>query len=339
MPTPEPGRVERYLRSFRQRVLAGETEQVAEMAERWYAVEQRLEAAYLALAREVDALRAAGQPVNAKKLTELARYRSLIGQAQAETSQYQAWAANLIAARQRELARMGIDDAAELIRSSYLEVGSTVARFDFLPIEAVETMIGYAGNGSPLYDLLIQSYPQTVQDLTSTLVQAVAKGDNPRKTARKMANAMGGNLERSLTVARTEQLRTYRTTATEQMKASGVVEGWYWRSAKQTRTCAACLAMDDGVTIHDLDEDLTDHPRGRCFKQPAIKGLEPVQMQSGTAYFQELPEDTQRRMLGKDKYEAWQNGQFAFADLAKRRKSAEWGTHVSVASLKELVPA
>jgi len=331
-----PGKVERVLREFRRLVMAGETEQMTVMAKRWYGVEKRMEASYLALAQEVAEMKALGKPVTAAKLHRMERYRSLLGQSMAETRKYQKWSAEMIAARQKELGALGIKNAQELIRASYLESGSVVANFDLLAVEAIDTMIGYVGNGSPLYDLLFKSYPETVDKLTETLIGAVARGQNPRKTAIEMANAMSGNLQRSLTVARTEQLRTFRSASTQQMKKSGVVQGWLWRSAKQTRTCMACLAMDDGVTVHDLDEELNDHPNGRCFKQPAIIGLKPVQTQSGTDYFAALPEKKQRKMMGADKFEAWKEGEYQFADLAQKRRSAEWGTHVSVASIKEL---
>jgi len=150
-----------------------------------------------------------------------------------------------------------------------------------------------------------------------------------------MLNDMAANLNRALTIARTEQLRAYRTAATEQMKASGVVEGWIWRSALQDRTCLACLAMDGQQ--FSLDEELTDHPNGRCFKQPIIKGLTPIAAKSGAEWFSQQSEETQRAMMGPKRYEAWKAGAFEFIELARRSESDVWGPSVRVAGIEEIL--
>jgi len=324
------------LREYRERILAQEADQMARMAERWYGVEKRLWGSYLSLAQEVEEKVKLGQPVTASKLYQMERYKSLLGQSMVETQKYQKWSAGLIEQRQKDLARMGVNHAQEMIEASYLDAGSVIGAFTRLPVEAVEMMMGYASNGMPLYDLLFKSYPDTVDKLTDILIEATAKGINPRKSARMMADEMARNLQRSLVVARTEQIRAYRRASTEQMKESGVVEGWYWRCAKQSRTCAACMAMDDG-SVHDLDEDLNDHPNGRCFKQPAIIGLDPPATQHGKEYFESLNEATQREIMGDKMFDAWKEGKFDFGDLARKVESDEWGTHVVRASLKELV--
>jgi len=329
-------RIEDLLAAYRKRILLEEGKQMARMAERWYAIERRLWGSYLSLAKELEEAQALGQTVSAARLYQMERYRALLGQSMMETQKYQKWSAGLIERRQAELAEMGVKNAQELIAASYKEAGSVAGMFNKLPVRAIEMMAGYASNGTPLYDLLIESYPDVIEQLTEALIDATVMGINPQKTARLMADKMAGNLQRALTVARTEQLRAYRRASTEQYKESGVVEGWYWRCAKQTRTCMACLAMDDGVTVHDLDEDLNDHPNGRCFKQPAIIGLKPGKMQSGKDFFESLDEEKQRKMMGDEAFEAWKEGQFGFEEMAARKTSEEWGTHVVRASLKEI---
>lgn len=331
---PRPGRVQAVLEEYRALVLAQDAETMEELARRWLQVERRLEAQFRALTLEIAELRQNQEPVSLSKLFQMERYRDLLAQALAETRAYARWAEGMIAERQRVMAGMGIESTQALIRESYLEAGKAVARYNLLPVEAVEAMIGFAGNGSPLYDLFMESYPDSIDALNQALITATARGENPRRTAQMMAEAMRGNLQRALVVSRTEQLRAFREAATLQMKESGVVEGWIWRSAKQERTCLACLAMDG--TVHELDEELDDHPNGRCFKQPIIKGLKPVEVQSSRAWFEDQVEEVQRAMMGAERFEAWQAGQFEFGDLAQRRENDEWGSHVRVATLDEL---
>jgi len=331
---PQPGRVQVLMEEFRRQMMLGDVAQQLMMAQRWLQVEAALEGVIAILAQEAADLAAAGKPVSRSALYELKRYRNLLGQAKSETQKYQRWTAGNITERQGNLARMGMVHARNMIRASYLEAGKAVAKFDLLPVEAVETMIGYASNGTPLYDLLIKSYPDSIDGLTDALIEATAKGINPRLTAKLMEKEMAGNLQRALTVARTEQLRAYRKASTEQMKASGVVEGWIWRSAMQTTTCLGCIAMDG--TEHDLDEELDDHPNGRCFKQPKIIGLAPVETRSSEDWFRSQPEERQAEMMGDRLFEAWKEGQVGFADLATRVDSEEWGSHVHMASLEEI---
>jgi len=331
----EPGRVQRLIEQYRQRVEAEDAAQMQELARRWLQVERQLEAAIELLAREAADLRAQGKPVSRLTLYQMERYRDLLGQARAETLKYQRWAAQEITSRQWAMAQRGVTESQALIRETYLEAGAAVARFNLLPVEAIQAMIGYAGNRTPLLDMLSASYPESVERLTEILIDSTARGINPRQTARSMAEAMSGNLQRALTISRTEQLRAYRTAATQQMRESGVVDGWIWRCALQERTCLACLAMDG--TEHSLDEELDDHPNGRCYRQPMVRGLARLDMTSGMAWFETQSAEMQRGMMGDRLYEAYAQGQITFSDLAETRHSEEWGTTVGVRSLEAIL--
>lgn len=327
-------RVQAALDDYRAAILTQEAGQMRDMAKRWLTVERSLEAAITALAQEALEMQARGERLSRSKLYEMERYRSLLGQAYAETQKYQKWAQDLIEKRQGEMAKLGVESSRATIRASYLDAGATVAKFNLLPTEAIEAMAAVTAQGTPLGRLLQDAYTESVQRLTDTLINSTAKGINPRKTARMMADAMAGNLDRALKIARTEQLRVFRAAATEQMRASGVVSGWIWRSAMQPRTCLSCLAMDG--TLHDLDEELNDHPEGRCFRQPIIEGLEPIQVTSGAEWFATQDEEIQQAMMGDAKYEAWKEGRFDFGDLARVSTSETWGAEVRVATLEEL---
>jgi hypothetical protein len=331
---PATSQVQRALEEYRAAVRAQEAGQMRDMAQRWLTVERSLEAAMQALAQQAAELQANGQRLSRNQLYEMERYRGLIGQAYAETSKYQRWAQDLIEQRKVEMAQMGAESSREMIRASYLDAGTVVSTFDVLPAEAVEAMAALTSPGAPLQRLLQDAYSESVQRLTDTLLASTAKGINPRKTARMMADAMAGNLDRALRIARTEQLRAFRSAATEQMKASGVVTGWIWRSAMQSTTCLSCLAMDG--TVHDLDEELNDHPEGRCFRQPIVEGLEPLQATSGADWFATLDPEQQETMMGTAKYEAWKEGRFDFSNLARVTVSEEWGAEVRVATHEEL---
>jgi len=329
-------RVQQAIDDYRRALLANEAGRMSDMAARWLQVERSLEASIQALTQEAAALRASGQGLSRSDLYRLERYQALLAQAYAESRKFVAFMDEALADARQNAAKMGVESSQALIRESYLEAGRVVARFDLLPVEAIEAIAGATMPGSPLYDVLMNAYSSGVQTATENLLRAVAKGTNPRQTAQEMANDLAAPLNKALLIARTEQNRAFRTAATEQMKASGVVDGWIWRCALQERTCLSCLAMDGSE--HDLDEDLNDHPSGRCFKQPKIKGLEPLQVQTGAAWFDTLDQDTQARMMGPQRFEAWSSGQFSFKDMAKTETTDDWGTEVRLATLEELIP-
>jgi hypothetical protein len=326
--------LEQAIQAFRQRVLASEADQMREMARRWLEVEYALQAQVTLLAEKTAAMRAAGETVSAAKIYRLEHYQRLLAQAKAQVQMYSHWAADLITRQQSRMTQLGIEGAVAAIRAAYLDAGQIGAYFDLLPVEAIETMVGLAGDGTPLYKLLIQDYAETIQEITQILVDSTALGRNPRDTARLMLEAFGGNLDRSLTTARTEQLRAYRQASRQQMAASGVVEGYIRRCALNPRTCMACIVLDG--TEYPTDKLMDVHPNDRCFMQPKIKGLEPVQVESGQAWFLRQAPETQRDMMGPKYYDAWRSGDFQLSQLASTHVDDTWGPTVQVTPLSEL---
>lgn len=330
-----PSEIERTIEEYRQRVLLQEADQMRVMARRWLEVESSLEATVGLLASEVSEMTAAGEAISMWKVARLERYRRLLAQARSETNRYMEWAADEIGRRQERLIALGIDSAQAAIRASYLDAGRGIgAYFDVLPVEAVQIAIGYASDGTPLNRLLRRDYAKSVAELTRALIEGVTMGRNPRETARAMLEAMSGNLQRALLIARDQQIRTFREASRQQFAASGVVDGYIRRCALNPRTCIACIALDG--TEYPTDELMEVHPEDRCFMQPKIAGLEPVVTQSGAEWFAAQSAETQREMLGAGKYDLWKSGEFGLGDFTSRRVDPVWGPSVRVAALGEL---
>jgi SPP1 gp7 family putative phage head morphogenesis protein len=329
---PEP-RVVQVMREFKILLLARERAQMEEMARRWREVEDALEAQISDLAREFAEMREAGEPITQAQLYRLQRYRTLLGQLQREMRRYTQETTRLIADRQREWGRLGIRHAAAAIKTSYpTDVG---AFFDRIPVEAVEAMVGLAGDGSPLRSLLEQSYPSVADAMTDALIRSTALGRNPRVTAREMRRRMAVGLSDALRVARTEQIRVYRHAGRQQYIASGVVEGYYRLSAHDSRVCAACLAAEG--EFYRLDQVLRDHPHGRCGQVPKVRGVPAPRWTQGLSWFRQQSEEVQRSILRPGRYAAWRDGQFDFADLVSVRRDSTWGDSVHPTPLSQLV--
>jgi len=132
----------------------------------------------------------------------------------------------------------------------------------------------------------------------------------------------------------TTALRSYRVN-------DDVVKGWIWNAACDERTCAACWAMHG--TTHSLEEELQDHPNGRCARSPWVKtwaemgfaGMdEKPPMASGEERFARLTPEQQDRILGKAGGAAYRGGAAKLSDFATTKTSTVWGTHVQRKSLK-----
>jgi hypothetical protein len=346
-------RIDQVLADFRARVMDRDATTQRMLTERWLAVEARLDAQATALALEIDTLRNAGQTITPGKLARLDRYQALLAQAQVEVEQYERWANGQIAENQRVYAEMGRGYFEAAMQAALTNPEGIAVNFNRLPVGATNAMIGFAGNGAPLLDLLIKDYPKTAAGLTQALVNGTAQGWNPRKTAREMMRAMGGNLDRALVIARTEQLRSYRAAAQVGLESNAdILDGWVWSSALTANTCPVCWALHG--SIHPVTEVLQDHVCGRCTARPLTKpwkeigkvigvdlsGIEETRTAviTGDQALSRRGEDFQRELLGPGRYELWKSG-VKLADMVMWKDDPEWGKSPALRPLKEFADA
>jgi hypothetical protein len=325
-------RVVTVLRDFRQAVDAKESMVTAEMATRWLQVERQLEVDIALLAREVAERQAAGEVVTQQMLWRMERYHRLQVQMEREILLYNSsYAIPTIEGAQRAFGQLGLDAASSAISASYPGVG---IYFDRIHTDAVETMVGYLGNGAPLNTLLRNDYPEAFDGMTKALINGVTRGYGPDFVARSMIEGTGMGFDRALLITRTEINRTYRSAALMQYRASGVVSG-FKRLVKKETACLACLALD-GETM-ELEAELDDHPRGKCIAVPIVNGTREPTWETGEDWFMQQSDELQAKMLGPERYAAWQSGSFKFKDLARFAHSDEWGDSPRVATIAELL--
>lgn len=325
-------RMDDVLREYRARLASRDAGLQLEYARRWRRIEQALDAQYISLA--IDAADAG--TATASQVWALERYQRLIEQARDEVNRFASSTAAQIEAERALAAQDGLDMGVDAIRAQMLRAGVD-ASFTLLPLEAIQSMIGMTGAGAPLTQLLTASYPQTVELLTQALINALALGYNPRKTARMMADAMTGNLQRALLISRTEQMRAFRVAQVQQFSGSGVVKGYRRRAALSGRTCLACL-MEDGRIYSTLDQ-YSDHPAGRCSAEPILLNYDLTPAVNGRQYFESLSPERQRDIMGKGHFAAWKDGAFSLDEVSRMHNHPTWGESPQVVPLKELTNA
>ena len=282
-----------------------------------------------ALAMEMTLRYAQGRPLTTSMLMNDVRYRELMIQLQDELATYTRYADRTITDNQRDMASAGVTQSQAAIAAQV----STA--FNRLPVSAVEHMAGLTGAGTPLDSLLRQSWPLSAQGMTQALVDGVALGYNPKKTARLMAEGATGSLNRMMVISRTETLRVYKESSFASYKQSGIVTGYRRLCAHDRRTCAACI-MSEGQ-FYPLDEEMPEHPQGRCVPIPVVAGAEPINWLKGEDWFREQDSEVQESILGKGHFENWRMGRFELNDLIRVTPHATWGPSLGVTPLKELV--
>ena len=330
---PEP-RVVTILREYRQVLDAKELLLMDVMAKHWLIIEQRLEADTFALAAEFARRAEAGEVITQQMVWRAERYKIFKAQMDDQIKRFNRdYAAAAIADAQHGNALLGLSAAQDAIKASYFGIDATGPMFNRLNIGAVEAMIGFAGDGSPLRILLAKDYPEAVDGLLDALINGLARGLGPGQIARDMADGMGMGLDRALLIARTEAARAYRTASTQQYRDSGVVTG-FMRLVKKETACTACLFLD--AERFELEDELYDHPRGKCDVICVIEGVQPPTWQKGQDWFNEQSPDAQQRILGPERYQLWKDGQIKLSDLARKTHNDVWGDSPHVATLTEL---
>lgn len=328
---------------FRQAILARErqaaTRLVSYYGETWRGLQQDIDK----LEAQIEQMREAGEEVSEATIGRLGRMQTIQKQAATEALKFSQYASGAITEAQSEAIAAGERDAYALLQASFPAGVDIDISFVRMPAGAVESLAGYLADGSPLANLLRERVGSAAKQFGEMMVRGLASGWNPRKLARELRRSYGMGLTDALRIARSEQMRAYRTSSINGYRQnSDIVTGWMRLAAHNDRTCMACVMLDG--TVYTLEEEMEDHPNGRCTLVPITKTYEELGIdapepdfsrETGEEWFLKQDEATQREMMGA-LYGAWQDGQFELADIPKRTESAVWGGSWTPATLGEL---
>lgn len=295
--------VVQILRTFRAQMDALDDSLMTELGVKWLRVEEHLQSEMDALAEEMARRRAEGEEITEQMVWKSERYQQLQWQMKAESAQFNQDAARTIEEYQRRGATLGIDAANAAIEAG--GTGPLSAAWNRINVQAVEAMMGLAGDGSPLYLLLAKEYGSAVDGLLQALITGLGSGQSVKQIASAMVEGFGMGLDRAILIARTETQRAYRMGSTEQYRESGVVTG-FMRLVKKDGACLGCLLLDGEV--FDTADELDDHPNGRCTAIPIVRGVDPPTWEKGPDWLKNQSEAKQREIMGDARYELWKSG-------------------------------
>jgi HK97 family phage portal protein len=338
--------LEEALQSFRSRMLKQETAAVRDVTNAYLAAEKRILGKLEALEARINAAREEGQEITPDWIERQRRYFELLEQIENEFTQLGATGERRLAAAQSQMLSFAQVDARELaFRAAGTAPPGISVNWNRLPSAALENLVGFASDGSPLRDLFDAIGPAASQSVREVLAAGIAAGENPRVIARGVKAALGVPRARAENIARTEVLRAYRETARQSYQANrDIVNGWIWHAALSEETCPACWAMHG--TKHSIDEKLDDHPQGRCVAVPVTKSWAEItgddsipdtrpQVVPGPELFAQMPADEQRRIVGPEAYRLMQQGQIRLTDMVHQTSDQRWGTMRRASTLQE----
>ncbi len=341
--------LQQTLATFRQQLAARETAALRTLADAHARAMQAIQPRIDLLMRQIAEKQAAGETIPLSWLYEEKRLQAIKTLITQGIDSYGQLAQMLTTQLQQSGVTLGSQAAQALLDAS---VPNGVSWVFGLPSQsAMQSMIGATQAGSPLADLFNGFGAEAAQQASDALVAGITLGDNPKTIARSLQDALNVSQWRAQTIARTELNRAYRSASMENYRANAdVVSQWRWTASLSSRTCAACLGEDGN--LYDLDEELQDHPCGRCFAVPVTKSWSDIlgdsfdastmddssvtdDMQSGADWFAEQDAGAQQEVLGKAKYQAYADGQFQLSDVVGRSQDATWGDSIYERSLKD----
>ena len=273
------------------------------------------------------------ETITAASVRKLDSYKSLIISIEKELTKFQGYAGTVMQQAASDAIKAGVTNARLLTLAGNPAVA---ASFKNLNPKAIENLISYFGEGSPLMARLDKLAGENALKVANTIIDNVALGNNPKTIAGLIRSSLGGGLTDALRMTRTLQIYSYRESARASYMANAdIVSGWVWYAALDDKTCEACY-IEHG-TFHKNDETLNGHYNCRCTPLPVTIGSQNPVSESGIDKFKNMSEAEQRALVGNSKYDLISSGKIQFEDLLTTRNSDVYGDMVAVAPIKDLI--
>lgn len=214
-----------------------------------------------------------------------------------------------------------------------------------LPEEQLQAFVGFAGDGSPLFDLFNEIPQVTADAMEMALVSGISLGEGPRTVARRVMRAADIGRSRAETIARTEMIRSAREAQRTLYQQNPAVTGYTRQAAQDARVCPACLALSG--TEHLTSEIMPSHPNCRCVMVPttmswaeitgdsSIEDTRVTGADSETLIAGLAPRDLMT-ILGPGRYALYLEGT-PLSEMVEVIQNQDWGPTTRVRPLRDLI--
>lgn len=321
------------LKKHRKRIIDREELAFRELLAAYEDVRRELRRQVVILQKKIKDAQAAGEVINTGWYARERRLEILIEQVKTQIDRFGGTVARIASREQSAAMLLAVDQAREAIDliAGPGQIGS------LMNPRTVENAVGMMGNGSPIVTYYqTKLAPAVVDAIRSEIVKAAATGTDFRTIARRLEAAGDITRQRALATARTEVNRVRRET-TRQFFAENkdVIIGWEWVSAKSSRTCPACLALDG--TIYDTDQMFPQHVNCRCTMIAVIDGITRPKRTLGSDWFAAQSDDVKEEILGKDAFASYGRGEVELKDFVGWKNSKEFGRSIYTKPLSSVL--
>ena len=310
--------------SFRDDLLAGDKKASNTLLWNYTTAYKALQPKITAVLVEIEKLEEAGQQPTPEMTFRLQRYLQLEEEINAQRDRLQDVIYGSVEESVTKAVPKGAKAASAMLKQIAQDGGIQIS-FATLDQRTVEAITANLLENSPLTALLQKITAEGAKHLQDTLIEGVTLGYNARKIASRMREAMGGNLNRALTIARTETLRAYREGTHQTYQTNQhLITGWYWTASLSRRTCGACIALHG--QFFPASERQYSHVRCRCTSVPAVKGAPPPFDETGEQWFAQQPDDVQASIIrNRSTMDALRSGELRLRDVVGKQESPTWG--------------
>lgn len=331
MPWPRQRTLAEVVAEYRRQALAREAKVAKRLSGLYRKLERKFKNDLERVIRKIETAHMLGLPIEQSWLAHAESISELLARLRSYIDEFSAASGQIVVGGTQSAAIDGASHAAGLAKAAGVRSG-----FRRLNENQLIDLFGAMEPGSPLYDLFRDLGPRAVAKARTIFGEAAVQGQNPRVVARRLSSSIQNLTEtRALLIARTETNRSYRGATLRSYRAnSDVVTGWRWMSARNSRTCPVCLAMDG--TVHQLSEDFASHPSCRCAAVPITEYSDPPG-ETGEEWFAKQPEELQRKVLGPSKLDLYKTGRMKLSDLVEKTNHPRWGPGLTEASLTTLL--
>lgn len=319
------------------------------LLEEYSNVAERLKDSLDRLTEVLAKKKSAGQNITENDLYLEARYRRYIQLLREEMANYAVLISKTVSEAQAQAVKLALDSTEQIFRETYKNApdGFDISFFRIDEF-ASRNIVARLSDISYLEKITGKIEYSALQLVREVLVNAVVQGIAPKHAASELVSKLDFARTKAETIARTEIISAFRNGNLERYAQADVVKGWQWSATLDDRTCPICIALDG--RIFDKSVPFATHPSCRCSPTPVTKdwdemglgylGIAPIQRPfislRGEEWFRSLPEDRQRNILTKGKYELYRSGQIDLNDLVDEYDHILYGPSRQERSIKDL---
>lgn len=321
-----------HLKKHRRKIIEREEQTFRDLLAAYAEIEKDLKKSFDELQAKIEAARKAGDEIGLAWFFKEKRLKNLLADVQAQITRFGGEASSIIEREQRAAIKIAVAQAQDTFDFQIKAADRADLARNFggsLNTRAVETAAGLMGDGSPLAEYFEKNLaPLVAERIKTEVIKAAAVGTNFSTIAKRLQETGDITKHRAFSVARTETNRVRRSATLSIFREnSDIISGWEWCSAKSSRACALCLAMDGRE--FPLDEPFPQHVSCRCSMISIIIGLKRRPRTIGKDWFEEQPNAVKEEILGTDAFAVYQDKNLTLDDFVAFRNDKRFGKSVT----------